>query len=309
MKTAVRAGLSLLLLTIFAFPAFSQSDESRGEGALVEKPPQGITVEEIIQKFATKEKQFKEAREQYTYRQEVKVQTLDGNTVDGEYHSVIDILFDNKGRRQEQVVFAPQSSLQRISMSPEDFADLEKRLPFVLTIDDVPQYNIKYLGQQKQDELNTYVFDVGPKTIEKNQRYFEGRIWVDDHDFQIVKSYGKSVPDLINGKPVDPKKKPKSGNENFFPRFTTWREQVDGKYWFPTYTKVDDTLHFDNGDVRLREVVKYLNYKRFGSNVKITYEGQQIEGQDKKPGDQQQPQSGQPTTPPPAQQPAPVPKK
>lgn len=303
MKTAVRIGLPFLLLVIFAFPAIAQSSD-RGEGELIDKQPQGITIDEIINKFATKERQFKEAREQYTYRQEVKVQTLDGNTVDGEYHSVIDILFDNKGRRQEQVVFAPQSTLERISMSPEDFSDLEKRLPFVLTIDDVPQYNIKYVGQQKQDELNTYVFDIGPKVIEKNQRYFEGRIWVDDHDFQIVKTYGKSVPDLINGKPVDPKKKPKSGNENFFPRFTTWREQVDGQYWFPTYTKVDDTLHFDSGDVRLREVVKYTNYKRFGSNVRITYEGQELE-KNQKPGEKAPQPPGQQTTSPPAKQPAP----
>jgi hypothetical protein len=307
MKTSVvRFGLAILFLATLSFtmPMLAQSND-RGEGELIDKQPQGITVDEIIQRFATKEKDFKLAREQYTYRQDVKVETLEGNTVDGEYHSVIDILFDNKGRRQEQVVFAPQSTLQRISMSPEDFADLEKRLPFVLTIDDIPQYNIKYLGQQKQDELNTYVFDVGPKAIEKNQRYFEGRIWVDDHDFQIVKTYGKSVPDLVNGKPVDPKKKAKSGNENFFPRFTTWREQIDGKYWFPTYTKVDDTLHFDSGDVRIRQIVKYTNYKRFGANIKITYEGQEIEGQDKdkKRSDQQPQQPNPQTTPPPVQQP------
>jgi hypothetical protein len=306
MKTSVRIGLAVLFVATFSFtlPAIAQSSD-RGEGELIEKQPQGITVDEIVQRFATKEKEFKTAREQYTYRQDVKVETLEGNTPDGEYHSVIDILFDNKGRRQEQVVFAPQSTLQRISMSPEDFSDLEKRLPFVLTIDDIPQYDIKYLGQQKQDELNTYVFDVGPKIIEKNQRYFEGRIWVDDHDFQIVKTYGKSVPDLVNGKPVDPKKKSKSGNENFFPRFTTWREQIDGKYWFPTYTKVDDTLHFDSGDVRIRQVVKYTNYKRFGSNIKITYEGQEIEGGDKnKQPNEQVPQQPNPqSTPPPAQQP------
>ena len=113
------------------------------------------------------------------------------------------------------------------------------------------------------------------------------------------------MPDLVNGKPVDPKKKPKSGNENFFPRFTTWREQIDGKYWFPTYTKVDDTLHFDSGDVRIRQIVKYTNYKRFGANVKITYEGQEIEGQDKdkKPNDQTPQPNAPQTTPPPAQQP------
>ena len=123
-------------------------------------------------------------------------------------------------------------------MTQEDLDDIEKRMPFTMTIDDLPFYNVKYLGQQQEDELNCYVFDLSPKKIDKGQRYFEGRIWVDDHDFQIVKTYGKNVPDLV---------KAKKGEENLFPRFTTWREQIDGKYWFPTYTKVDDNLHFTHG--------------------------------------------------------------
>ncbi len=298
MNNRVRSGLLVLLMAMVAgvFPG-SLKAQDRGEGEIVDKPPQGITVDEVIQRFATKEKEFKQAREHYTWRQDVKVQTLDGNTVDGEYRSVVDILFDDKGRRTEQVVFAPQSSLQRIMMTREDIDDIEKRLPFVLTSDEIPQYNIKYVGQQRQDELNTYVFDISPKTIEPKQRYFEGRIWVDDHDFQIVKTYGKNVPDLINGKPVTEKTKKKSGDgENLFPKFTTWREQIDGKYWFPTYTKVDDTLNFSSGDVHIRQIVKYTNYKRFGSDVKITYEGEEIAS---KPGENPQgQQQGQ-------QQPAP----
>ena len=246
----------------------------RGEGQLDPSQPKGITPEEIIQKFAAKEKEFKEAREQYTYRQTVKVQTLDGDTVDGEYQQVFDVLFDDKGRRTQQVVFAPQSSLRRIQMTREDQDDIENRLPFVLTSDEIPEYQIMFVGQQRQDELHTYVFDIAPKKIEKNKRYFQGRIWVDDHDFQIVKTKGKNVPDI----------KQKSG-ENLFPEFTTWREQIDGKYWFPTYTRADDTLHFSGGDVRVREIVRYTNYKRFGSNVKITYEGQEVE---KSPGQPQQ---------------------
>jgi hypothetical protein len=96
---------------------------------------------------------------------------------------------------------------------------------------------------------------------------------VDDHDFQIVKTKGKTVPDLRS-----------KNEENLFPAFTTWREQIDGRYWFPTYTRADDTLHFKNNDVRIREIVKYTNYKRFGAQSKITYEGQEIEkaGQPKK---------------------------
>lgn len=252
-----------LLLIALAAPLFG---DDRGEGPLLPNQPSGITVQDIVQKFADKEKQFKEARERYTWRQSVTVQTLDGSAVDGQFQSVVDILFDDHGRRIEQVVYAPQSTLQRIDMTREDFEDIEKRMPFVLTSDDVSQYDINYLGQQKEDELNTYVFDIKPKQMQRNQRYFEGRIWVDDRDFQIVKTFGKNVPDMVR----------KKGQENLFPKFTTWREQVDGQYWFPTYTRVDDVLHFSSGAVRVRQIVKYTNYKRFGSRVRITYEGQEL---------------------------------
>jgi hypothetical protein len=242
------------------------------EGGLDSSQPKGITVDQVIQRFAAKEKEFKQAREQYTYRQSVKVQTVDGDTVDGEYQEVFDVVFDDQGKRLENVVFAPQTSLQRISMTPEDVDDIRHRLPFVLTSDEIPEYNILYVGQQQEDELHCYVFDIAPKEIVGKKRYFQGRIWVDDRDFQIVKTYGKTVPDI----------RKKKNNENLFPKFTTWREQIDNKYWFPTYTKADDTLHFSLGDVRIREIVKYTDYQRFGSKVKITYEGKEVPSADQK---------------------------
>ncbi len=257
--------LSALVLCLLSVPTFAQE----GEGALNGVPPKGITTDELIQRFAAKEKEFKIAREQYTWTQSVKIQTLEGSTVDGEYLQVFDVVFDDRGKRVQLIKFAPQNTLSRISMTQEDLDDIEKRMPFTMTIDDLPSYNVKYLGQQQEDELNCYVFDLSPKKIDKGQRYFEGRIWVDDHDFQIVKTYGKNVPDLV---------KPKKGEENLFPRFTTWREQIDGKFWFPTYTKVDDNLHFTMGDVHIRQVVKYENYRRFGSKTKIIFEGQEIKG-------------------------------
>jgi hypothetical protein len=252
------------------------------EGQLDKAPPKGITPDEVIKRFAAKEKEFKEARDQYTYRQTVKVQTVDGNTVTGEYSEVFDVLFDNKGKHLENVVFAPQSTLENggISMSREDLDDIRNRLPFVLTTDELPEYDVLYVGQQQEDELHCYVFDIAPKTIEKNKRYFQGRVWVDDHDFQIVKSFGKTVPDI----------RKKKGQENLFPKFTTWREQIDGQYWFPTYTKADDTLHFSFQAVHIREIVKYENYQRFGSKVKITYEGKEVEKGKAKPEDQKPPE-------------------
>jgi hypothetical protein len=262
--------LAAALLFLLALPLAAQE----GEGPLRNTPPNGITVDDVIHRFATKEKEFKIAREQYTWTQSVKVQTLEGNSVDGEYQEVFDVVFDDKGKRTQIIKFAPQNSLQRISMTQEDFDDIEKRMPFTMTIDDLPDYNVTYLGQQQEDELNCYVFDIGPKKIEHNQRYFDGRIWVDDHDFQIVKTYGKNVPDLG---------KARKGNENLFPRFTTWREQIDGQYWFPTYTKVDDNLHFTMGDVHIRQVVKYENYKRFGSKTRITFQGKEIDNDNNAP--------------------------
>jgi hypothetical protein len=245
----------------------------RGEGPLDPSQPTGVTVEQIIQRFAAKEKQFKAAREQYTYTQDVKVQTLDGNTVDGEYHQVADILFDNQGHRIEQVVFAPQSSLERVAMTQADYDDIRNRLPFVLTSDDIGKYDVLYVGKQREDELGTYVFDIAPKTIEKGERYFQGRIWVDDHDFQIVKTYGETVPQVHNAK--HPEK------ENLSPKYTTWRQQIDNVYWFPVYTYAEDTLHFSGGDdVKMRYIVKYKNYKRYGAKSKITYEGQELSKSD-----------------------------
>src|SRR5579863_8710916 len=280
--------LALLLCGLAASSAFAQ------EGPLVTDPPKDITADEIIKRFSEKETEFAKARDQYTYRQDVKVQTLDGDTVDGEYHEVFDVMFNDKGQRIENVVFAPQSSLTKIYMSQEDMADIRHRLPFVLTTEDLPEYNILYVGQQQEDELHCFVFDIAPKKIEGKKRYFQGRVWVDDHDYQIVKTYGKTVPDLCNNRPCNEVKK-RGDQENLFPKFTTWRQQIDGQYWFPVYTKADDELHFKMQDVHIKEIVKYEDYKRFGSNVKILYQGKEVErAPDQKPPDQQKPEEKKP---------------
>jgi hypothetical protein len=249
------------------------------EGPLDKSAPTGISVDEIVKRFSIKEKQFKEARDQYTYRQDVKVMTLDGDTPDGAYQEVFDVTFDDKGRKVKNVVFAPQPTLSRIMMTEEDFDDIENRLPFVLTADEIGEYDILYVGKQKQDELDTYVFDIAPKQIVGKKRYFQGRLWVDNRDFQIVETYGKTVPDITK----------KRENENLFPKFTTWREQIDGQYWFPTYTRAEDTLRFTTGDVKIREIIKYTNYKRFGSKSRITYDGKEVEKEEPKPDDQKPP--------------------
>ncbi|HET7104837.1 MAG TPA: hypothetical protein VFI20_12175 [Terracidiphilus sp.] len=228
--------------------------------------------DEIIKQFAAKETEFREALNHYTYRRIARVQTLnDDNKVDGEWYEVDDVIFDPSGRRTEKVVYAPESTLTRVQMSQSDFQDIQHGYPFVLTDDKVPEYNIKYVGRQRVDEVDCYVFDVTPKEIKKGERYLDGRIWVDAQDLQIVVTDGRMVPD-------DTRK----GHEDLHPPFMTWRQQVDGHYWFPVYTKGEGILHFAGGsgymaqDVHIRDVVKYTDYKRFGSTSKIIYDGQDI---------------------------------
>ncbi len=273
MKATLRVTLAVAVILSGILGLRAAADE----GPLDAAQPKGTTPEQIIQRFAAKETEFKQAREQYTYRQSVRVEVLDGDTPIGKYEEVFDVVFDDQGKRLESVVYAPQSTLDAnpggVSMTAEDLDDIRHRLPFVLTSDEIPEYDILYVGQQQEDELHCYVFDIAPKEIVGKKRYFQGRIWVDDHDYQIVKTFGKTVPDI----------RKKKGQENLFPKFTTWREQFDGKYWFPTYTKADDTLHFSTNDVHIREIVKYEDYKRFGSAVKITYEGQELPKKDASP--------------------------
>jgi hypothetical protein len=246
---------SFLLVSIPMVPAAVAQER----GLRDEQPP--IPVSEIIQKFAAREADFKLARNNYVYRQDVKIQELDaGDRVRGEYHMISDIGFEPGGRRTETVVYAPQSTLRGIQLTPQDFENIRSIQPFVLSTEDLHLYKVEYVGKELIDEIDNYVFEVGPKKMEKGERYFEGRIWVDDQDLQIVKTYGKAVPDIID-----------KGQENLFPRFETYREQIDGVYWFPTYTRAVDTLNFSSGAQKVRQVIKYENYKQFGADVNLTF--------------------------------------
>jgi hypothetical protein len=287
------SAISAHAITGVAIPdATAAAQDPAGFGPLDPTPPAGMTPEQVIEKFGARESLFKQARENYTFRQTVKVDTLDEDTnrVDGEYQQVTDITFNKDGKREEHVVFAPQNTLERVIMSPTDFEEIEHRLPFILTTEDLPKYDVTYLGRQKVDELDTYVFSAGPKTLEKGKHYFQGKVWVDQQDLQIVLVNGKTVPQDT-----------RRGHEDLQPPFTTYYEQVDGKYWFPTYTKAEGNLHFAaaNGslsqDVHIRNIVKYSDYKQFHATARVIYNGEDITNNK----DTTQPQS----TPPPPKKP------
>jgi hypothetical protein len=221
--------------------------------------PPSMPIDEIVQKFTQREEEFRKERDHFTYTQDVLFQTIDEDgQVDGEYKKATDILFTPDGKRYERDVYAPVPTITRIGFTKEDYDDIEKVWPFVMTTAELPNYDVKYVGRERVDELGTYVFDVEPKKLEKGQRYFKGRVWVDDRDLQIVKTSGTSTG-LVRKK-----------DDYAFPHFENFRENIEGHYWFPTYTRADDVLHFKSGeDVHIRVAVHYKNYKRFSTTIKI----------------------------------------
>lgn len=237
----------------------AQTNCDAGAGALNPDPPAAIVPDEIIRKFAVNELVFKHARTDYTFTQDISIQTVRHGpfrrvAVTGEYRLVSEISFDQRGKMLERVTYAPRNTLNNIQVTREDFDDIRSLADFTFTPSDLDQYAVHYAGQQRVDELQTYAFDVSPKRLQKDRRYFEGRVWVDAQDFAIVKTCGRRIPDRHDKREV-----------NVSPRFVTYREQIDGRYWFPTYTRSDDMLYFGRAQTQLREIVKYSKYQRVAS--------------------------------------------
>jgi len=225
--------------------------------------PDGVAVDaqRIIRAFTAKETEFRRALNGYAFKREAVIQTIGfGGQVTGEYSRTSQFVFNDAGERFERITYFPVPTLTEISFTQEDLEDLGGVQPFALEASKIDQYNFSYVGREKIDEIDTYVFDVAPKVMPKkvSERFFQGRVWVDAQDLQIVKVKGKGVPE----------------GKQRFPTFETYREQIDGKYWFPTYTYADDDLVFPGGQVvHIRMKVRYTDYRRFKGTVRVIEEG------------------------------------
>jgi hypothetical protein len=217
-------------------------------------------VDRIIKNFTAKEGLFRQALNLYSFKRDAIIQSLGmGGQITGEYHRVSYFTFDDQGNRYEKISYFPMPSVPAQMVTQEDLDDLGGIEPFALEPSKIPQYNFKYVGKEKIDELSLYVFDVSPKVMpdakKTRERFFIGRVWVDDQDLQIVKTKGKGVPETKTNK---------------FPTVETYREQIDGRYWFPTYSYADEELLFENGDpLHIRMKVRYTDFAPARADVKI----------------------------------------
>jgi TonB family protein len=220
--------------------------------------PAPVDMSKVIAAFTAKETQFRQALNSYAFKRDAVIQVIGmGGQIAGEYHRVSHFTFDDSGNRFEKIVFFPMPTYPGVTA--EDIEDLSGVNPFALEAHKINQYNFTYVGKERIDELDLYIFDVAPKVLpdpKTGQRLFQGRIWVDDKDLQIVKSRGKGVPET---------------KKNKFPYVETYREQIDGSYWFPTYSYADEELVFGDGSVtHIRIRIKYTDFVKGRVEIKIT---------------------------------------
>src|SRR5688572_10657053 len=261
MKNQVSAlrlvSFALLLMTSVTFTASAQSETTGGIST--------AEADRIIKAFTTKEAQFRGALNNYSFKRDSLIQSIGmGGQVVGEYHRVSTFTFDDQGNRYEKISYFPMSTMGAGTVTPEDLDDLGGINPFALEPSKIDRYNFRYVGKEKIDELNLFIFDVAPKVMpdakKTKERLFVGRVWVDDQDLLIVKTRGKGVPETKNNK---------------FPIVETYREQIDGRYWFPTYSYADEELLFDGGgSLHIRMKVRYTDFAPARATLKVTEIGE-----------------------------------
>lgn len=252
---AIFAALALVALT--ALNASAQTPAQPGTNG----PANSVDIDRIIRAFTAKETEFRRALNSYSFKRDALIQKIGmGGQVTGEYHRVSTFTFDDQGNRYEKISFFPMATMPEVTA--EDIDDLGGVNPFALEPSKISQYDFRYVGKEKIDELNLYIFDVTPKVIPKNikERLFTGRIWVDDQDLLIVKTKGKGVPE---------------NKDNKYPVVETYRENIDGRYWFPAYSYADEELIFDNGNaLHIRMKVRYMDFTPARATLKVTEVGE-----------------------------------
>jgi hypothetical protein len=236
---------------------------------LAEKPPPFIpssfllpSPANIVSNFTATEKKFRDILLHFSFKRDVTLQTIgpDGN-VTGEYVRNSVFVLSDSGQRVEQVVYHPRSTITEMKITKEDVQDLAGSQLFGLETEKLAaadlSYDLVYVGAETINGRKAYQLAVSPKQEpnphDMRTRFFVGKIWIDAITFQTIKLRGITEP---HGK-------------QRFPLFETTRELRVENQLFPSATTADDVLHFSGKDVRYRVAVRYYDFKRFASQVKI----------------------------------------
>lgn len=216
----------------------------------------------LARKVAQRETETAQVQGNYTYRQTVTIDELDSRGLKvGGYQEVRDIVFSPTQERSERMIGKPFEGLIHLKLTEQDYRDIREIQPFQLTKDQAFLYETTFRGEETMDGVDCYILQIRPRQVLDGQRLFDGTLWISKEDYSIIRSEGQAVPQIRTKK-----------DENLFPHFTTVRQKVEGGFWFPVTTYGDDTLFFRTGPQRMRMTIRYSDYKKFGSESKITFD-------------------------------------
>jgi hypothetical protein len=257
------------LLAIFSGPSGSRVAAQDAQGPLTPPPteehrvrrmgtepeagaPPSLPPDEIIRRFSQKEDEFMAARPNYGFRKTIRIDEFgeDGKPA-GQFLMVTETMRTTNGQVINKVVQKPQSTLHYFNLETEDVRELDRIPAFPLTSSQLAKYDLKFIGQEQVDEIDCYIFKVKPKALDRTHAYLDGLVWVDTKYLEVVKTYGRWVNELGDVRSTTLP----------FTLFETYRENVDGKYWFPNYERSDDTLHLKDVSVPVRLVIKWTEFK------------------------------------------------
>jgi hypothetical protein len=225
-------------------------------GTAQEPPP------DLVSRIAAREAATEAERSRYLYRQFVRIRDFDRKgQASGEYTETREVVFMPSGAREEKLSGPPRNNLKSLILTEEDYSDIRSIQPMLLTPENLRRYETRFRGEETVDGVDCWVVEVKPRQVFQGYRMFQGMLWAEKGDLAVVRVEGTAVPPVYAG-----------GRENLFPRFTTVRKKVDGKYWFPALTWADDVLPFKSGPQRMKLEIRYEDYKRFGAEMKITFE-------------------------------------
>ena len=205
---------------------------------------------------AEKGKQLLAALRGYTYYAELTIETVSqADIVTGKYYRFSQISFDRDGNRQEKIFDNTSTLPEAVYIGTNAANNLTRVYQFIVSPETLSQYEFNYVGREKIDELNTYVFDVKPKVKlpdpdKSNERFLKGRVWIDDQDLCVVKVAGEALPEQ---------------SAHRTPRFETYFQNYD-KYWFPAYASADDTVRMRGHSTRVIVKVRFTSYKKVNTN-------------------------------------------
>lgn len=214
--------------------------------------PPSLPLEEIVRRFAEKEQEYARAHSLFRYRLSVKIQEIgDDDRIVGEFEQVSEVDFDRSGRRLARLVENPHADLLHLGVRQVELDDLLFVPLFILSPEDIPEYEITYVTRERVDEVDTYLFRLKPNHPPRpGQRLFDGIVWVDADKLDIVRAHGRSLPARTGG-----------AFKEYFQRVEVFRQPVDD-YLFPTYVRAEDVIAVYQKPTRARLVIRLTNHER-----------------------------------------------